>query len=245
MGTTARTLITAIALVFSACGAAQDESVSDLIKKLGEDGVIKNKAMGALANLGDRAVPQLIETLQSKDESLALRAAYTLGMIGTEELKAQLRELYQNHPKDEWRKFILVALGVSARGEEENILLAADALNDKNPSVRYAATEAISVYAETTASDLEALRKNLNTMADLLKDEDPRVRESAYNALEKLTDFELPIVPKLAALLDDTREDIQLNAAILLVNIKPISEGVKQKLLTLKGTTKNKRIKEI
>lgn len=173
--------------------AAADRTLPVLVKLLDDkNDEVNSAAAEALGSLGKGAlvaVPSLIKKLSSKDEDVRIASVETLGKIGPE-AKAAVPELIKRMHGDGSlyvKRKSARALGHIQDDPAKVLPELAKALKDKDPVLRFAASEAIGKYGDKA----EPVIDNLISM---LKDE-----SSAYfgsMALTKIGKVALPACEK-------------------------------------------------
>ena len=103
---------------------------------------VRNYGKAKLAEMGGKAIPVIIENLNSDDIDLVVHTLNVLGDIFDESAVKPIKNLLHNHPADANIRF--AAYETLGRLPSQKIALAlADGLNDKDDNVRLAAARAI------------------------------------------------------------------------------------------------------
>ncbi|MBV1928788.1 MAG: response regulator [Gammaproteobacteria bacterium] len=103
---------------------------------------VRNYGKAKLAEMGEKAIPVIIENLNSDDVDLVVHTLNVLGDIFDESAVKPIKNLLHNHPADANIRF--AAYETLGRLPSQKIALAlAEGLNDKNDNVRLAASRAI------------------------------------------------------------------------------------------------------
>ena len=103
---------------------------------------VRNYGKAKLAEMGEKAIPVIIENLNSDDVDLVVHTLNVLGDIFDESAVKPIKNLLHNHPADANIRF--AAYETLGRLPSQKIALAlADGLNDKDDNVRLAAARAI------------------------------------------------------------------------------------------------------
>lgn len=209
-------------------------AVEALVHQLREHpDLVEEETVEALGLLGDElAVDALIETLQSPSSQVRRAAARALGKIGSHAAVAALTMAVGPTNDLELRRAALQALGQISAEEAEVTFI--ESLMDPHPSIRVAASEAVSEIPLRNAR--EAILKALSTY------QDESSSETAY-ALGVIGQQEdLGHILRQAQLCNSviTRRRCLLGAASLLG-----VESQLYKLLALSGMPRDKRIAEI
>ncbi len=103
---------------------------------------VRNYGKAKLAEMGGKAIPVIIENLNSDDVDLVVHTLNVLGDIFDESAVKPIKNLLHNHPADANIRF--AAYETLGRLPSQKIALAlADGLNDKDDNVRLAAARAI------------------------------------------------------------------------------------------------------
>ena len=163
---------------------ADPVSIPTLVRALlhDEDTVVKGSAAGALARMGEKAVPVLLDIIASSEhpQSIKGHAAWALAFMG-----AEIREqLYAAISSDsaEVRCAIASAIGnvVQETKDTEGLNLLIAVLQDSEAMVR--------AEAATAMSQLDDDPKLISALIDSLSDRDGEVRKNVAFALMKLGD---------------------------------------------------------
>lgn len=163
---------------------ADPSSIPTLIRALlyDEDTVVKGSAAGALARMGEQAVPILLEIVASSEhpQSIKGHAAWALAFMGAE-VKEQL---YEGITADsaEVRSAIAGAIGnlVQETKDAKGLDLLIAALQDSEAMVR--------AEAATALSQLDESPEVIATLLACLEDGEGEVRKNVAFALMKLGD---------------------------------------------------------
>lgn len=158
-------------------------AIPDLVHALlnDEDTVVQGSAVGALAQIGEAAVPALLEILASPEHSESIKghAAWALAFIGAEAKEHLYRAI--NSDSAEVRAAVVGAIAKIAQEDAEkgtfNILV--DALSDPAENVR---CEAAAVLGNLT------YRPAMPNLVELLHHPDWESRKAAALALMKIGD---------------------------------------------------------
>ncbi|MEZ0185457.1 MAG: response regulator [Candidatus Reddybacter sp.] len=103
---------------------------------------VRNYGKAKLAEMGEKAIPVIIENLNSDDVDLVVHTLNVLGDIFDESAVKPIKNLLHNHPTDANVRF--AAYETLGRLPCQKVALAlAEGLNDKNDNVRLAASRAI------------------------------------------------------------------------------------------------------
>lgn len=198
---------------------ADTESVPYLIDALLHDAdtVVKTSCVGALARMGEAAVPSLLEILASNEhpESTKGQAAWALAFIGP-----QAKEiLYQQIVSDscEVRTAVVGALARVAQDtmEEEAINLLVQSLSDPEPMVRCEAAAGVANLS------YEPARQHL---INLLTYSDEETRKAGALALMKQGDRSA-VKPLEEALNLETTANVQLTLKLAISQLNKLSES--------------------
>ncbi len=187
-------------------------------------------AMAALSDMGETAVPALVEALASKDSRHW--AAVVLAEIGPKAGAAApaLAGLVKDE-EPEVRMQALIALGQIGAPAKSSIPAIVEALDDSEPAVRYGAAfalgklraqEAADALAKLTKSDDKtlslvslwavarihpddpvAMRKAMEAIAEAIRSEDPQLSRTAARALAEIDGSSAALTPAIKAALDE------------------------------------------
>ena len=103
---------------------------------------VRNYGKAKLAAMGEKAIPVIIENLNSDDVDLVVHTLNVLGDIFDESAVKPIKNLLHNHPVDANIRF--AAYEALGRLPSQKVALAlAEGLNDKSDNVRLAASRAI------------------------------------------------------------------------------------------------------
>lgn len=154
----------------------------------GEDEVLFRRevqfALGAIGPAAQAAVPDLVTSLSSDEETLAASAGLALGKIGPA-ARAAVPTLRQkaNHPSPIVRLVCLRALLQIQPGERQLVAIAVPQLLKALDSDQ----EMVRAEAAATLGELKEFRERIiPRLKGLLKDESPLVRDQAAEALKRL-----------------------------------------------------------
>lgn len=139
-------------------------------------GVAQNSGFAAIAEIGEAAVPRLIEVLRDEDEDTGFRGqiALVLGMIGDKRaLDALLEAMRQDNADIRWG----AARAVARMGDKRSVAPLIEALKDKDMHIRYTAAMLLGDLANGRA---------IQPLIEAMKDEERDVRAEAARALKKL-----------------------------------------------------------
>jgi HEAT repeat protein len=212
--------------------AEGEAAVEPLITALTlDDAHVRSEAAWALGHIGDaRAVEPLVTALADADHQVRLAAAEALGRFrDPRAVDPLLTVLREKGMAAQQRVTAIAALGMSGDTRAVEALL--DALHDREPTVRDAASRALSSIkdARNVAPLMQVLKvedvtvgaQAAETLAQLgrsavapllsaLRDQDRRVRARAAEALMKIGSAALE---SLLAALEDRRYDVRQGAA--------------------------------
>ncbi|MBP0016415.1 MAG: HEAT repeat domain-containing protein [Cyanobacteria bacterium SBLK] len=175
-----------------------------------EDTVVKGSAVGALARMGEKAVPVLLEIIASEEhpQSIKGHAAWALAFMGAEVKE----ELYRAISDDsgEVRSAIVAAIGnlVQETKDEKGLELLLASLQDSEAMVR--------AEAATALSQLDESDEIISALIASLQDEDGEVRKNVSLSLMKLGDRS--ILDSLQTALDKETEEGTKKAIALAVS---------------------------
>jgi HEAT repeat protein len=186
-------------------GPAAEEAVPDLVQVLNvRNDTVRSRAGKALADIGEVAVPSLISALKQQEPSVRIAAADTLGNIGPAAKEA------------------VPALATLLGDEDQEVSRhAASALGRIGPA---AVPELIEVarwrgrhatdMASTAFADLKADAATVRELVKLMGNvkEDPAVRAFAAKALGNMPDKARGEMPELIRLLGDENNDVRTAA---------------------------------
>ena len=183
------------------------QSVEALIHLLGDNrGRVRARAVTALVNVGEDAVPQLEKAMASSDGSVGWEAARSLSMMGLPALGVFERALHNENPALRWR--VVAAL---RNAGQEAVPLLTRALRDKNSAVRDEAAASLGCMGAPA----------VNVLVQALKDLDSDVRRRAVAELEGKKDLEeldlLPmVIPAAIQALQDSDAEVRRRATNIL-----------------------------
>ncbi len=125
-------------------------------------------------------IPNLIAQLRSKNLSIAINAARSLGILGPKAVKAVSHlVIATSHPNTELREQACASIGRIAENPILAIPTLAKALNDKKTSVRrYAAASLVEFRSEVTPFASQLYKS--------LRDSDEHVREFIISSIENM-----------------------------------------------------------
>ncbi|MGK7928243.1 MAG: HEAT repeat domain-containing protein [Spirulina sp.] len=178
-----------------------------------EDTVVKGSAVGALARMGEKAVPVLLEIIASEEhpQSIKGHAAWALAFMGAEVKE----ELYEAIAADSWeiRCAIVAAIGnlVQETKDEQGLNLLISALQDPEAMVR--------AEAATALSQLDESPELIAALISCLEDEEGEVRKNVSLALMKLGDRSI-LASLQTALEKETEEGVQKAIALAISRIE-------------------------
>ncbi|WP_306535098.1 HEAT repeat domain-containing protein, partial [Nostoc linckia] len=166
-----------------------------------EDTVVKGSSVGALARIGEAAVPALLEILASSTypESAKGYAAWALAFIGAEGREYLYREINSDSP--EVRAAVVGAIAKIAEEstETEAFQILINALTDASPIVRCEAAVALGSLAHQPA---------IPNFVELLHHPDWETRKAAALALMKIGDV-IALEPLQTALTQEQEAGVQ------------------------------------
>ena len=194
---------------------ADPSAIPVLIRALlhDEDTVVKGSAVGALARMGEKAVPVLLEIIDSAEnpQSIKGHAAWALAFMGTE-VKEQLYAAIASESVDV-RCAIVSAIGnlVQETKEEKGFNLLIAALQDSEAMVR--------AEAATALSQLDESPELISALISCLEDTHGEVRKNVALALMKLGDRNI-LDPLQAALEREREENVKKAIALAISRIE-------------------------
>ena len=197
---------------------ADPDTVSPLVQALlnDEDTVVKGSSVGALARIGETAVPVLLDILRSPEhpESTKGHAAWALAFIGTEAKEHLYREIGSD--SESVRSAVVGAIAKIAQeaGEAEAFDLLVNALDDSSETVR---CEAAAVLGNL------AYKPAVPPLLELLKHKSGETRKSAALSLMKIKD-QSAIVPLQAAFEQESDPGIQQIIKLAIGQLEKASE---------------------
>lgn len=214
-----------------------DQAIGPLAASLADkDPVVRYYAAEALAGIGARAIPALIEALRSHRDSDRDRAARVLWRIGAPAVDSLMAVLQDKSATPEMRAASARTLGMI--GDKRSIKGLALLLKDERYFVRQQAARAlgqmgepaVDLLLEMTASSAPATReaaiealgstsatRAVNRVIDALSDSNPNVRAAAVKALGESSSERA--VPHLMALLRDDSSALRAQAASSLARL--------------------------
>ncbi|MBD2579378.1 HEAT repeat domain-containing protein [Oscillatoria sp. FACHB-1406] len=182
---------------------ADPETIDPLVVALlnDEDTVVKGSAVGALARIGEAAVPVLLEILASPEhpESTLGHAAWALAFIGPEAREYLYREIASESESVRAAVVGAIAKLAADSNEIEAFDLLIRALNDTSEDVR---CEAAAVLGNLTH------KPAVPSLLELLHHPSGETRKAAALSLMKIKDTSA-IAPLQAALERETETSIQ------------------------------------
>jgi HEAT repeat protein len=206
-------------------GSLAKDAVPDLAKMLRQDkkDLPSQSAAEALARIGSAAVPELLQSLKHPAAVVRFRAAWALGMIGSDadqEVVPPLIKALGDHDKHV-RHLAAYALGeMGPRAQSAAVPLVA-ALRDPVAAVRKQAAASLRrIGAATVPALIEAL-----------KDKRSETREAAAHALSLLGPDAKDATPALAEATRDKHEGTRLQAIAALGGIGPEAKKAAPALL--------------
>jgi HEAT repeat protein len=190
-------------------GEAARHAAPALVQSLADhNDLVRGKAAEALGRIGASAakvaVPALAKSLGDQDNQVKLAAAEALGQMGahaTDAVPELLRSL--QHDNSEVRARAVEALGQIRDPQTRPDL--ETACRDADANVRVAAIRALSALESNVPGTIEVLLRSLT-------DADPQVRIAAVGAAAACGPIDERIVMNVAALLDDSNEDVAIRA---------------------------------
>ncbi len=197
---------------------ADPETVAPLVHALlhDEDTVVKGSAVGALARIGEAAVPVLLEILESPEqpESTKGHAAWALAFIGTEAKDYLYREI--SSESESVRAAVVGAIAKIAQdsGEAEAFTILTNALKDSSEIVR---TEAAAVLGNL------AYQPAVFPLIELLNHPTGETRKAAALSLMKIKD-QKALEPLQAALESEPEVGIKQILKLAITQITKLSE---------------------
>lgn len=206
-----RIFLVTFLLVISCVFCVYAGEIDDLIEQLGKGTrAQREKASEELVYFhGSRAIPQLIQALDSSDRIFRADVAYTLACMG------------------EWEW-----ISLSGRNLERAVSRLADALSDSYWRVRANAAFALRDIGE-------ASKEAEHELARALQDNDPRVRSAAAFALGAIEPESEMTIQSLAIALSDKDRETRWAAALALKSIGPdASFAIDQLLACLNDESK-------
>jgi bilin biosynthesis protein len=146
-----------------------------------EDTVVKGSSVGALARMGEAAVPVLLDILASGEhpESTKGHAAWALAFIGTEAKELVYRQIDSDSAVVRAAVVGAIASIAQENPEEQAFTVLANALADADANVRSEAASALGTLA---------YRPAIPQLVELLSHADGETRKAAALALMKIGD---------------------------------------------------------
>ena len=196
---------------------ADTQSVPHLIYALlhDQDTVVKTSCVGALAKMGEAAVPSLLEILASTEhpESTKGQAAWALAFIGSQAKEILYQQINSDSP--EVRSAVVGALARVAQdtNEEKALIVLTQSLGDRDPMVRCEAAAALGNLSYEPA---------LLPLINLLSYPDEETRKSGALALMKIGD-RAALEPLQAALTTEVEPGVQLTFKLAISQIEKAS----------------------
>jgi bilin biosynthesis protein len=146
-----------------------------------EDTVVKGSSVGALARMGEAAVPVLLDILASGEhpESTKGHAAWALAFIGTEAKELVYRQIDSDSAVVRAAVVGAIASIAQEHPEEQAFTVLTNALADADANVRSEAASALGTLAHRSA---------IPQLVELLRHADGDTRKAAALALMKIGD---------------------------------------------------------
>ena len=172
----------------------------------------RSGAIESLVNLGQAAVPALINALQNQDSAVRNGAAVALGKIGKDANEAvpALKKALDDQDF-QVRSSAMQALGFIDRKAVVPFLI--EELSSEKAWERYSATHALRTFGKEAVSAVPALIKTIK------EDKDSWVRTSATTALGSIGKDAHTAIPTLINSLQDSDEKVRYGAAYALGSI--------------------------
>ena len=190
-----------------ALGQIGDAAVPGLLDTLYDPNPdVRATVAEALGQIGDAAVPGLLDTLRDPSPDVRMAAAEALGQIGDVKAVPGLLDTLRD-PDPDVRTTVAKALGQI--GDVAAVPGLCEVLGDPYIDVRYCAAEALGEIQDVAA---------LPGLLDALHDPDPDVRMAAAEALGEIQD--VAAVSGLLHTLRDLKRDVHKAAAEALGKIK-------------------------
>ena len=229
-------------------------SAGELLSQLkSADEPLRIKRIDELGSLGAKAsvaVGPLVELLADKSPAVRAHAAWALGEIGAPAKSAapQLASLLTD-ADDGVRRQAVEALRAIRPGPQVMLPLLAKLLEDSDPGVRMRILHAMAEAGPAAVPGLiEALKNDKTTywaiivlreigpaakdaapaLAEKLKDPRPEIRREAALALGALNEAAIPVLPQIAAALDD--EDARTAATFIMGQLGKIPPNAEAKI---------------
>jgi len=177
------------------CGPAAEAAIGALAAQLADpfEPAALNAAY-ALAAIGARSIPALIQALRSEDLRTSQTAAYALSAMNGEAASALLDAFADGAPQT--RTHALFALGEIRKTGADTVSLCARAMQDADPRMRLHAIEALGMKGPASKSAMPAI-------IAALRDDDTEIRFNAALTCARLGSHAAEAVPALAAALKD------------------------------------------
>lgn len=168
------------------------------------------RQIGDLGEIAVSAVPELIQTLQSKDNMVRRISAFALGRIGEGAAPAvPMLVTALADDQQEVREFAAFALGRIGEGAAPAVPALMPALQDKNSVVRFGAALALRQMGEAAAPAMPAL-------IIALQDENQLIGQLAALALGEIGTNAASAIPSLAQMMRNTNADVRYSASYAL-----------------------------
>ncbi|MBW4673891.1 MAG: HEAT repeat domain-containing protein [Desmonostoc geniculatum HA4340-LM1] len=166
-----------------------------------EDTVVKASSVGAMAKIGEAAVPALLKILASSEypESAKGYAVWALAFIGAEAKEHLYREINSDSPEVRAGVVGAIAKIAEERTEAEAFQILINALSDPSPMVRCEAAVALGSLAHQAA---------IPNLVELLHHPDWETRKAAALALMKIGDG-VALQPLQTALIQEQEAGVQ------------------------------------
>jgi|GEM_PF-3412928 len=183
-------------------------------------------ALGEMRYAARAANPALIEASRFKDYDVRLEAVKALGKIGPKSEIAVIEALTASlkDPDFDVRREAANALGGFEVYADSTVPNLVDALSDRDFDVRREAAQSLGRIGPKTAPAVDAL-------VVALDDVDADVRRAATEALGNVhPDYREQVLPGILSKLDDTNEDVRLEAVKVIAKFRIGNESVFQAL---------------
>ena len=169
----------------------------------------RNAAYG-LGQIGEAAIPDLIDALKGDSEAAQLDATYALSAVG----EAAVPELQTvlHHDSETVRCHAAFALGDMGMAAREAVPALSDALNDGSEWIRHHVAEALGTISANPGVSVPTLSKALG-------DSDGQVRYNAAFSLARIGPDAEEAVPALAEALNDANRYVSGHSAVALQHI--------------------------
>ncbi|MGB3510284.1 MAG: sister chromatid cohesion protein PDS5 [Microcoleaceae cyanobacterium] len=180
-----------------------------------------NDSIDALAKLGDRAVPALIQTLENDNLLVRWGATQALSQIGKPAIPNLIQALESNQPRVRWGA--ATALG-NIRDSQPDIVIPAlvTLLKDPDNRVRRLAAESLStiIWQKSNSTMPSTAKQIVPQLRAALTDSEKNVRVAAAITLVKIDSTEAAaLVPQLREALADSTVSVRKKAALALGKI--------------------------